>query len=99
MSTSETSELTHTVKGDGPAHGMAFSGRSRIPSGSVPADTPLVIALHGGTYSSTYFDVPGHSLLDLAAQLGIPILAIDRPAYGTSPQVEDSESIIQKNAE
>ena len=28
------------------------------------AGTPLVIALHGGTYTSEYFDIPGYSLLD-----------------------------------
>ena len=77
---------------------MTFSGLSS-PQPDTSADTPLVVALHGGTYTSRYFDVPGYSLLELAASLGIPALAIDRPSYATSTQVEDSDSIILKNAE
>jgi pimeloyl-ACP methyl ester carboxylesterase len=99
MTTAETIEFKHVVAGGGPANGMTFSGKSRIPRGMVAADTPLVVAIHGGTYTSTYFDVPDFSLLDRAAALGIPILAIDRPSYAASTRVEDSESIILKNAE
>jgi pimeloyl-ACP methyl ester carboxylesterase len=98
MTTGETVEFTHTIVGEGAASGMTFSGRSRIPA-AVDADTPLIVALHGGTYTSMYFDVPGFSLIDQAATLNIPILALDRPSYGTSTQVADSESIILKNAE
>jgi pimeloyl-ACP methyl ester carboxylesterase len=98
VTTTETIEFTHTVVGEGPARGMTFSGRKRTPSGPVAADTPLLVALHGGTYASTYFDVPGFSLLDLAAVLDIPILAIDRPSYAGSTRVEESESIILENA-
>lgn len=99
MTTSETLEFTHTIVGDGPASDMTFSGKSRIPSGAVVADRPLIVALHGGTYTSTYFDVPGFSLIDQAASLGIPIIAIDRPSYGASTRVDESDSIILKNAE
>jgi pimeloyl-ACP methyl ester carboxylesterase len=99
MTTSEKPQFTHTVKGDGPAQGMTFSGRKRLPDRSVAADTPLIIALHGGTYTSAYFDVPGYSLLSQAESLGIPILAIDRPSYGGSTRVAESDSIILKNAE
>ena len=62
-------------------------------------DVPLIIAVHGGTYTSEYFDIPGHSLLDQAAALGIPIVAVDRPGYRGSSPVEQSDSIILKNAE
>jgi pimeloyl-ACP methyl ester carboxylesterase len=99
MTTSGKHEFTHTVASDGAARGMTFSGRKLGPDGPVAADTPLVIALHGGTYTSAYFDVPGYSLLDRAGSLGIPVLAIDRPAYGGSTRVEDTDSIILKNAE
>jgi pimeloyl-ACP methyl ester carboxylesterase len=98
MTTSGTIEFTHAVTSDGPAHGMTFSGRRPAESGPVAADTPLVIALHGGTYTSVYFDVPGYSLLERASSLGIPILAIDRPSYGSSSRVDDSDSIILENA-
>lgn len=99
MATSKKLEFTYTVEGDGAAKGMTFSGRRPAQSGPVAADTPLVIALHGGTYTSAYFDVPGYSFLERAESLGIPILAIDRPSYGRSTRVEDTDSIILKNAE
>lgn len=58
-----------------------LSGRSHR---SAAAGAPLVIAIHGGTYTSAYFDLPGRSLLAAAAANGIPIAAIDRPGYGNS---------------
>lgn len=99
MSTSTTEEFVHTVTGAGPAQNMTFSGRRRRPEVAANADAPLVIALHGGTYTSIYFDVPGYSLLDRAAAVGVSILAIDRPAYRDSTPVEPGESIILANAE
>ncbi len=65
----------------------AASGRSRFPEGSV--DTPLVVAIHGGSYDSAYFDVPDHSLLDRAEANGIAIVAVDRPGYGDTPLLPD----------
>ena len=45
-------------------------------------NAPLIVAIHGGTYTSAYFDVPGYSLLDRADASGVPIIAPDRPGYG-----------------
>lgn len=57
-----------------------YSGRTNIGEDFTPADgAPLVVALHGGTYTSEYFDIPGYSLLDRASAEGIPVIAIDRP--------------------
>ncbi|WP_223693541.1 alpha/beta hydrolase [Leifsonia poae] len=93
MSTS----FTHSVSGSGAAAGMTFSGRS---NGTAPGrDVPLVIALHGGTYSSVYFDIPGYSLLDHAAAAGVPVIALDRPNYGDSSPLDAGESIILSNAD
>lgn len=39
----------------------------------------LIVALHGGTYSSKYFDTAPSQLLDFCASLGYSILALDRP--------------------
>ena len=50
----------------GPAKGMTF-GRHRLVDGPVAADVPLGVALHGGTYTSVYFDIPGQSLLESGA--------------------------------
>lgn len=58
-----------------------LSGRHRIPDGPFAPGTPLVVAIHGGTYTSAYFDVPGASLMAQAAAAGIPIVAPDRPGY------------------
>ena len=67
------------------------SGLSRMPSTPPTPDTPLIVAIHGGSYTSTYFDLPGRSLLEAAATNGIPIVAIDRPGYGKSPPLPPSK--------
>ena len=62
----------------------AFTGRVSSAL-SVEGPRPLVIAIHGGTYTSSYFDIPGHSLLDRAGRNGIVAIAIDRYGYGGTP--------------
>ena len=74
-----------------------FSGRAARIERPAEAPYPLVIAVHGGTYSSAYFDVPGHSLLDRAALNGIPVLALDRHGYGETP-LHDDMSILGQAA-
>jgi pimeloyl-ACP methyl ester carboxylesterase len=87
--------FTHTT-----ADGRAFTGRTNIgPDLEVRSGAPLVIALHGGTYSSAYFDIPGHSLLDNASTLGVPVIALDRPNYAGSSPLTTDDSIILANAE
>ena len=58
-----------------------LTGILRIVNGG---GKPLVIAVHGGTYTSRYFDLPGRSLLAVAAANGFDIVAIDRPGYAGS---------------
>lgn len=53
------------------------------------AEAPLLVALHGGTYTSAYFDVPGFSLLDLAEATGFTAVSLDRPGYGGSDPLGD----------
>lgn len=95
MSTS----FTHTVGGSRAAAGYTFTGRSNLADDVAPRPGgPLIVALHGGTYSSEYFDIAGHSLLDNATKQGIRVIAIDRPNYvGSSPLTSDG-SIIVDNA-
>jgi pimeloyl-ACP methyl ester carboxylesterase len=87
--------FTHTT-----ADGREFTGRTNVGRDlAARSGAPLVIALHGGTYSSQYFDIPGHSLLDNASALGIPVIALDRPNYGGSSPLTSEDSIIFANAE
>jgi pimeloyl-ACP methyl ester carboxylesterase len=75
-----------------------LSGRKRLPASASAVDVPLVVAIHGGSYSSAYFDVPGYSLLDRAAANGIPILAPDRAGYGSSPPLPPEGATIRGHA-
>lgn len=79
--------------------GLSLSGRGRIPEAPGPDRYPLIIAVHGGTYSSRYFDVPGYSLLDKAHAQHLPIFAIDRPGYGLSADFAANAPSITDNAE
>src|ERR1700690_458236 len=49
---------------------------------------PLIAALHGGTYTSRYFDVAGSpegSFMDTAAASGYQVVSFDRPNSGGKP--------------
>ena len=60
----------------------------RLPA-KAAENHPLIVALHGGTFSSRYFDVPGFSLFDHAELLGLPMLgtnvSIDVPSVHGLP--------------
>lgn len=71
-----------------------FTGRASIPQ-PIDGPHPLVVAIHGGTYTSAYFDIAGHSLLDRAGRNGIPAIAIDRYGYVGSPFIEDMSILGQ----
>lgn len=87
------SETRHTADLFG-----GLSGRHRLLDGDVPSDTPLVVAIHGGTYTSAYFDVPGASLMAQAAACRIPVIAPDRPGYGGSAILPPREGTIRGQA-
>lgn len=44
-------------------------------------DSPLLVCLHGGGYTSRYFDAPGCSVLAQASAAGFPAVALTRPGY------------------
>ena len=72
-----------------------LSGRVQIPDDASLTDLPLVIAIHGGTYTSSYFDLPGYSLIERAKALGVPLVALDRPGHGNSaPLCGEDASIL-----
>lgn len=87
-----TQTFRHTIGG------ADFTGRvAKAPGG--PTALPVILAIHGGTYTSVYFDVPGHSLMDRAVAAGFDIVAVDRPGYGGSTPLPDAPDLIAKNAE
>jgi pimeloyl-ACP methyl ester carboxylesterase len=48
---------------------------------------PLIVCLHGGTYTSHYFNFTSQgsdTLFAIASTLGFPILALDRPGYAAN---------------
>jgi hypothetical protein len=57
-----------------------------------------VVAIHGGTYTSAYFDLLGRSLLDAAEANSIPIIAIDRSGYADCPMLESERMDISGQA-
>jgi pimeloyl-ACP methyl ester carboxylesterase len=67
------------------ASNVKLSGRFLPATNGEPR--ALLVALHGGTYTSKYFDTPSSSLMELCATLGYSILALDRPGYGTATSV------------
>jgi pimeloyl-ACP methyl ester carboxylesterase len=79
--------------------GQSFSGRANRAESTPTGKPPLIVAVHGGSYSSAYFDVPGYSLLEQADGFGIPVIAIDRSSYGQSTPLAHSDSTIARNAE
>jgi pimeloyl-ACP methyl ester carboxylesterase len=67
--------------------GKVVSGLHSLPTSVSPKHlpTPLIVALHGGTYTSKYFDVDdNHTASLVSIALGVPFVAIDRPGYDVS---------------
>ena len=81
-------------------HDSVLTGRRSTPKGSHRVTSgPLIVAIHGGGYTSAYFDVPGHSLLDRAAAAGVQAVSFDRPSYGGSSKLAVREGVLRGNAE
>lgn len=69
-------------------NGGTLTGLENFPPSTpaTPKYVPLLICLHGGTYSSSYFDALGHGVRSVSDALGVPLVAINRAGYkGTSP--------------
>ncbi|KAK3321793.1 Alpha/Beta hydrolase protein [Apodospora peruviana] len=61
-----------------------LTGLTNLPAllETAPKHVPLIVGLHGGSYSSSYFDADTKHTASLASNgLGIPFVAIDRPGY------------------
>lgn len=82
------------------ANGYRIVGRRKLASSLVCLDhVPLIVALHGGGFTSAYYDSPGFSLLDRAAAAGCPAIALDRPGYGSSSRLPKGDRAVPRNAE
>ncbi|KAL8637818.1 MAG: hypothetical protein Q9226_009073, partial [Calogaya cf. arnoldii] len=56
-----------------------------------PKDTPLIVALHGGSFSAEYYNAtPTNSAAPYSAFLGVPFVAITRPGYKDSTALPDA---------
>jgi pimeloyl-ACP methyl ester carboxylesterase len=65
--------------------GGQLSGRI---SGPMQRPRGLVVALHGGTYDSGYYDTGSGSLLSVGEALGLCVVALDRPGYGAGGDLD-----------
>ena len=96
MSEQHTQKPVHRVRGVDHAAFPTFDPNAtvRFDAGPLtlsarirgPRQQPrgVIVALHGGTYDSSYYDTGADSLLDLAATLGYLVVAVDRPGYGAT---------------
>jgi hypothetical protein len=69
------------------ANGATLTGLSNLPTQApaTPKYRPLMVGLHGGSYSASYFDVNDKVTASITSNgLGVPWVAPDRPGYRTS---------------
>ena len=72
------------------------------PAPDPTAQNPLLITLHGGTYTSEYFCIAGSgcgSFVDIATRNGFSVLRIDRPGYAASGLIPEDENTFARQAE
>ncbi|KAL8799953.1 MAG: hypothetical protein Q9200_007396 [Gallowayella weberi] len=56
-----------------------------------PKDTPLIVGLHGGSYSAEYYDATTiHSALLYSGSLRVPFVSVNRPGYKNSTALPES---------
>ncbi|WP_337918435.1 alpha/beta fold hydrolase [Actinopolymorpha pittospori] len=70
-----------------------------IATGPGESRAPLLVALHGGGYNARYYDLPGHSLLDLAEATDFQVIALNRPGYRGSERIPADGITFADNAE
>jgi pimeloyl-ACP methyl ester carboxylesterase len=81
--------------------GVPIAAEAHDPPAAQPG-YPLLVALHGGSYTSRYFTVagtPAGSFVDVATRNGFRARAINRPGYGDSGSLPDSDNTFARHAE
>ena len=71
-------------------------------AGTPHPGSPLLVALHGGTFTSEYFCIAGSrtgSFVDIATRNGFSVLRMDRPGYGASDLLPEDENTFVRQAE
>lgn len=85
-----------TLSNDAYLSGLASTPQ---PNVNTPRYRPLIVGVHGGTYTSQYFNAsPSHSAGTISKQLGVPFVAYDRPGYKQSsalPSISDGSTFFQ----
>jgi pimeloyl-ACP methyl ester carboxylesterase len=85
------------------AGGQVIAALAASPAGD-EADNrgkPLIVALHGGTYTARYYDVAATSFgsfMDVAAGAGYSVICFDRPGYGGSPALPPAQNTFGRHA-
>ncbi|WNV83003.1 alpha/beta hydrolase [Umezawaea sp. Da 62-37] len=81
--------------------GTTIALTSHTPASSIDG-LPLIITLHGGTYTSAYYDVAGGplgSFNDVACRAGFAVLSVDRSGYGGSEPLPEEENTFARQAD
>ncbi|KAL8871697.1 MAG: hypothetical protein Q9174_002529 [Haloplaca sp. 1 TL-2023] len=72
-----------------PSGGTVTGLRTPAFPAVLPKDTPLIVGIHGGGYSSAYYHTtPTNSAAPYSTFLRVPFLSIDRPAYKGSTAIK-----------
>lgn len=83
--------------------GKVVSGLHCLPASesSNQTPTPLIVALHGGTYTSKYYDVDDRHTASIPSNaLSVPFIAINRPGYDGStafPSIPEGSSYAEES--
>ncbi|MFZ0228207.1 MAG: alpha/beta hydrolase [Mycobacterium sp.] len=81
--------------------GYAVSATLHL-AGTPHPGSPLLVALHGGTFTSEYFCIAGSrtgSFVDIATRNGFSVLRMDRPGYGASDLLPEDDNTFVRQAE
>src|SRR3546814_18496403 len=83
--------------GDGGCNGRMI-GRMATGAAGGSERQPMIVAIHGGGFTSAYSDCDGFSPVSWAAAAGCSVFGIDRPGSGESPRLPAGDRPILRHA-